>query len=59
VQAGASPWGWITALILAIVVGFMIGRTSGEAWWMVMVILLVVVAATAAYETGRRSGGRP
>jgi carbon monoxide dehydrogenase subunit G len=58
-QTGAPPWGWITALALAIVVGFMLGRSGAGEWWMILVILALVVAATAGYETGRRSGGRP
>jgi carbon monoxide dehydrogenase subunit G len=59
VQAGASPWGWVVALALAIVAGFMLGRSSAAEWFMVAIVLTVVVAAVAGYETGRRKGGQP
>jgi carbon monoxide dehydrogenase subunit G len=58
-QPGASPWGWVVALALAIVAGFMLGRSNAAEWWMVVIILTVVVAAVAGYETGRRKGGQP
>lgn len=56
--ASTTPWGWITALALAVVAGFMLGRSGNSEWWMVAMIVMLVVAAAAGYETGRRGGER-
>jgi carbon monoxide dehydrogenase subunit G len=54
-----TPWAWIVALGLAIVAGFMLGRSYAGEWWMVIAVLAVGAAAVAGYEHGRRGGGRP
>lgn len=57
--ASASfPWGWIAALALAVVAGFLLGRSPAADWWVVAVVILVMVAAGAGYVAGR-SGSRP
>lgn len=56
--AFAAPWGWIIALLLAIAAGFGIGRSGIADLWAVAVALLVLVTAIAAFEAGRRGGGR-
>lgn len=56
VQPERAPWPWIVALALAIIAGFMLGRSYVGEWWMVFVILTVIAAATAGYEAGRRGG---
>jgi len=57
--ASAAPlWGWIVAVALAIVTGFLIGRSTEGEVWMVAAILSAVVAAAAGFEAGKRSGAR-
>ncbi len=58
-QSGGFPWAWAIALGLAIVAGFLLGRSEAADWWVVAVALLALVAAGAGYDAGRRSGGRP
>ena len=53
------PWAWGMALGLAIIAGFLLGRSSAADWWVVAMVLLALVAAGAGYDAGRRSGGRP
>jgi uncharacterized protein len=56
--AGA-PWGWIVAVTLAIIAGFYLGRSEIGTGGILLVILVIAAAAGAAYEAGKRSGGRP
>jgi hypothetical protein len=53
----ATPWGWIVAVALALVAGFLIGRSEAGEVWMVAALLAVIVAAAAGYQAGKRSGG--
>lgn len=46
-------WGWVAALILALIVGFVLGQI-GSGTITLIVVLLLVVTATSAYELGRR-----
>jgi carbon monoxide dehydrogenase subunit G len=58
--APASPtpfWGWVVAMALAIVTGFLVGRSEADEVWMIAAILMAVVAAAAGYATGKRNGG--
>jgi carbon monoxide dehydrogenase subunit G len=56
---GASfPWPWAIALGLAIIAGFLLGRSSAADWWVIAVVLLTLVAAGAGFDAGRRSGGK-
>lgn len=55
---GAAPtalWGWVAALVMALVAGYMLAHV-GTATTLVVLVLLVVTAA-AAYEAGRRGCG--
>ncbi|HUD27653.1 MAG TPA: carbon monoxide dehydrogenase subunit G [Novosphingobium sp.] len=55
--AGPVPlWGWVAAVVLALVVGFMLGQV-GSTMATLLVLVLVVVTAAAAYEAGRRGCG--
>ena len=45
------------ALGLAIITGFMIGRSDAGELWMVVALLAVIAAAVAGYQTGKSSGG--
>lgn len=56
--SGGSLWGWIVAVALAIITGFLLGRSDAGEVWMVAAILTAVVVAAAGYEAGKRSGGR-
>lgn len=55
-SAPAPLWGWVTAVVLAIVVGFMLGQVDSTMITLAVLVLLVVTAA-AAYEAGRRGCG--
>lgn len=55
-QPPASPWGWVLAVALAIMAGFLLGRSETADWWVLAVMVLVAVASAAAYEAGRRGG---
>jgi carbon monoxide dehydrogenase subunit G len=53
-----SLWGWIVAVALAVVTGFLLGRSDAGEIWMVAALLTAVVAAAAGFEAGKRSGAR-
>jgi carbon monoxide dehydrogenase subunit G len=50
------PWGLVVALVVAVLAGFLMGRTAIADWWMVAVAVLVILAASAGFQAGR--GGR-
>lgn len=52
----ASPWGWVLAVAIAILAGFLLGRSESADWWVLVVMVLVAVASAAAFEAGKRSG---
>jgi uncharacterized protein len=54
---GLFPWAWAIALGLAIIAGFMLGRSEAADWWVVAVVVLALAACGAGYEAGRRNGG--
>ena len=58
-QRGGFPWVWAIALGVAIIAGFLLGRSAAADWWIIAVLLLALVAAGAGFEAGRRGGGRP
>jgi hypothetical protein len=53
----SAPWAWIVATGLAIIAGFLLGRSQAGEAWMVAMVILVLVAGAAGYAAGR-SGGR-
>jgi carbon monoxide dehydrogenase subunit G len=53
---GSALWGWIIAVALAVVGGYLLGRSEAAEWWLIVGILAIVVAAAAGYTTGKRSG---
>ena len=55
---GGYPWGWIAAVVLAVLSGFLLARSTMADWWVLAVVMLAVVAAAAGFESGRRSGER-
>jgi carbon monoxide dehydrogenase subunit G len=56
VHGGGALWGWIVAIALALVGGYLLGRSEAAEWWLIVGVLAVVVAAAAGYMTGKRSG---
>jgi hypothetical protein len=57
-SAGAFPIAWILALVVAALVGFLVGRgqsTGGSDWMGLAIGLLVVIVAAAGFEFGRRT----
>lgn len=60
VSTGAAPgglWGWVAALVLALLAGFQLGEAHMRAELLLGLVLLIVTAA-AAFEAGRRGGRR-
>jgi len=56
VQAGpVMLWGWVSAVVLALVAGYMLASVGTTAT--LAVLILLVVTAAAAYEAGRRGIG--
>ncbi len=53
------PWAWALAVALAVLAGFLLGRSNAADWWVLAVAGLALVAAGAGFESGRRSGARP
>ncbi|MDG2003409.1 MAG: carbon monoxide dehydrogenase subunit G [Novosphingobium sp.] len=58
VQGGGSPWGLVFTIALAILAGFLLGRSTVADWWVIAVMVVVAVSTAAGFEAGRRSGGR-
>ena len=57
VAAAGFPWSLVLALAVAVVAGFLLGRSDAADWWVVGMIVLAIVAAGAGYQAGR-SGAR-
>ncbi len=56
--ASGLPTTWILATVVAMLVGFMVGRSQGafgSDWIGIAIGLLLIVVAAAAFEQGRRS----
>ncbi|MFT4027474.1 MAG: carbon monoxide dehydrogenase subunit G [Novosphingobium sp.] len=56
--SGTSIWGWIAALVVALLAGYALGVGQAGQAWVLLVIVLTVVAAAAGYEAGKRDGRR-
>ena len=55
--SGSFPIAWVLALVVAALVGFLVGRGqgSGSDWMGLAIGLLVIVVAAAGFELGRRT----
>ena len=57
-SSGVFPIAWILALVVAALVGFLVGRgqgTGGSDWMGLAIGFLVVIVAAAGFEFGRRT----
>jgi uncharacterized protein len=58
VKAEASgspfPWAWLIALAVAIIAGFLLGKSEATAPWVGAMIVLTVAAAMAGHVSGKR-----
>lgn len=57
-SAATLPWGWIAALVAAILSGYWFGLNAQTLGSLAVVLALMIVVAAAAFEAGRRGGGR-
>jgi uncharacterized protein len=57
-SAASFPWSLVVAVTVAVLGGFLLGRSEAAEWWVVAMIVLAVITAGAGFEAGRR-GGRP
>lgn len=57
-SAGGFPWAWALAIGLAILAGFLLGRSEAADWWVIAVMLLALASLGAGFDAGRR-GARP
>ena len=48
------PWSWVIGMAVALLAGFLLGRSEADDWWAVAVMVLLLVAAGAGYQAGRR-----
>lgn len=55
---GGFPFGLVMSVIVAVLGGFLLGRSDAAEWWVVVMIALAVVTAGAGYEAGRRGAPR-
>lgn len=55
-SAPAPLWGWVVALVLALIAGFSLGQMHVRGGGLLLVAVLLVVTAAAAFEAGRRGG---
>ncbi|PLK27492.1 CoxG family protein [Novosphingobium sp. TH158] len=55
---GTGLWGWVAALLAAILVGYYLGAHFVSGGLVSLVLALLVIVAAAAYEAGKRSGGK-
>ncbi len=67
VQAAAPPppvasptmlWGWISAVLAAILAGYLLGLNGAGGGMVAMVMALLVIVGGAGFEAGRRGGRR-
>jgi carbon monoxide dehydrogenase subunit G len=57
-NSSAGPWGWIAALAVAILAGFVMGVSGATGGMMAAVLVLLVIVAAASFEAGGRGGRR-
>jgi len=55
--AAGSPWGLVFTIALALLAGFLLGRSTTAEWWVIAVMIVIAAATAVGFEAGRRSGG--
>ena len=50
----SAPWAWLIALAVAIVAGFVLGRSGAAETWVIAMIVLALVSAGAGFRAGRQ-----
>lgn len=50
----SAPWAWLIALAVAIVAGFVLGRSGAAETWVIAMIVLALVSAGAGFKAGRQ-----
>lgn len=58
VASFAGLWGWIAALVVSILSGFVLGSNEVQGAVVMVIMVLVVVVAAAAFEFGRRGASK-
>lgn len=58
VASFAGLWGWIAAMVVSILSGFVLGSNEVQGSVVMVIMVLVVVVAAAAFEFGRRGAGK-
>lgn len=53
--APASPFPWFIAIAVAVVAGFLLGRSDAGQWWVLAMAVLAVISAGAGFRAGRGS----
>lgn len=54
----AALWGWISAVLAAVLAGYLLGLNGAGGGMVAIVMALLVIVGGAAFEAGRRGGGR-
>lgn len=55
---GTVLWGWVAALLTALLVGYYLGANATSGGMVSLVLALLVIVAAAAFEAGKRGVGR-
>ena len=55
---GTRLWGWIAALVAAVLAGYLLGQAGTGGGIVAVVMVLLVIVAAAAFEMGKRGGGQ-
>lgn len=58
VASFAGLWGWIAAMVVSILSGFVLGSNEVRGSVVMVIMVLVVVVAAAAFEFGRRGASK-
>lgn len=52
----SPPWPWFIALAVAVLAGFLLGRSDAADWWAIAMVALALVSAGAGFCAGRSRG---